>query len=127
MSYSRAVRASVGLSVTNYFFALLSATYSAQTPLFFRFRLVLLNLLLPLPASACPRVTFRFSFSQMLWIEDLDALASKLDEVEEEERRQEAEGNAGGKKKKEAKGRGGGKTWTQVSPRRRRQNVSFYL
>ena len=36
-------------------------------------------------------------------MEDLDALAAKLDEVEEEERRLEAEGNAGGKKKKDDK------------------------
>ena len=126
MSYSRAVRRSVGHQL--FFRPLLTVRLiPRRRPLFFRFRLVLLNLLLPLPASACPRVTFRFSFSQMLWIEDLDALASKLDEVEEEERRQEAEGNAGGKKKKDAKGRGGGKTWTQVSPLHRRQNVSFYL
>ena len=45
----------------------------------------------------------------------MDALAKKLDEVEEEEKRSDAEGNAGGKKKKDPKGRGAVKGWTQVS------------
>ena len=51
---------------------------------------------------------------QDLWEADLDALSKKLDEVEEEERRIEAEGNAGGKKKKDPKGRDKGKAWSQV-------------